>query len=480
MSRNLFATLLVGLGLLVLWSLTGSTLPLVPWAGLAQPEPGARTLAPPAAPEAAAGKPGAAVSMELRPGNRLYLPGQAQSVPVQLVLLGRVPAAEARVRLPLNVALVVDRSSSMEQDGRMEQVRRTLSGLIEALQPEDSVALVSYGTGVTVHRRAAEPFDREALREAVLGLRPAGGTNLYAGLEAGCAEVLSRLGGGINRVLLFSDGEANIGRRDPRSIVEGLSPCLQRGVSMSSIGVGVDFNEDLMAELAERGRGNYHYAERPDEIALALAHELAELGSVVARGLELRLELGEGVELERLYGYEHRREGRALIVPLKDLASGERLKLLAELRVEPQAAATARSLCAPLLAYVDSEGLPASAHAGALVLEPASAEGELAASADPEVTAELQYTRNSVALHEASGLVAAGKAAEAERRLRSAIDSTRAESGRPGKGRLKAQAAELEQSLGWIQDAGKTSAEPSESKAVEKRLKKQARGYTKN
>jgi Ca-activated chloride channel family protein len=469
MSRKLLIAMLVALGALA-WSVD---LVHEPWwmrlFGLHRPAPEA------AGPVWTLSLLGGGVELEARLGGPLFLPERDEIVPLRVALVGRGAAVEQRRRLPLNIALLVDRSGSMQEDSRMQQVKHTLDLLIERLQSQDSVAVVSFGTGVSVHRQAGERLDRQILREQVRSMRPGGGTNLSAGLEEACRQVQSQLRPGINRILLFSDGIANIGLRDPAEIVGQLASCLGRGVTVSTIGVGADFNEDLLAELAERGRGNYYFAERSSEIAGALARELEELGSVVAQAPVLRLELPDGVELARLYGYEHRSEGRAIVIPMKDLYAGEQRKLLAELRVRPAAAETT-PVVKPILAWTGTDQARRSlAAARALCVARAKDASEAKAHQDPQVAAEVVYTRNSLALEEASALVSSGRNVEAEQRIREALAQTRSERASSGQPKVQKQLAEMETSLEWVRGA---DAEPKQRVAA-KRMKAKARDYKK-
>lgn len=466
MHRKLLAILLAAVGALAFYQ-TGRSLW---WIGLFEPP------APPITSPASAAFENEAVSLEVRLGASRFFPGREQIVPMKLTLVGRDRPRQPALRLPLNVALVIDRSGSMEQEGRMEQVRRTVDLLLDRLQTGDRVALVSYSTGVTVHSGSREPLDKQKLREMAWSIQPSGGTNLYAGLEAGCAEVQSAMGPGVNRVLLFSDGLANIGVREPRDIMLRLQPCLASGVTMTSVGVGADFNENLMAEVAEMGRGNFYFVERPEEMAPSIARELEELGSMVAHEGVLELQLPVGVSLEKVYGYQHEVQGQSVRIPLKDVYAGERRKILVELRVAP--APGDRELCAvvrPILRYQGADRVARSLEADrALGLTRAVTEAELRQDVDAEVAEEVVYTRNSLAVEEASRLMAAGQQAEAQVQLEQAITSTR---GAPtGKGKVGRQRAELEKSLEWVKGASAGQ----QQKIAAKRMKTKARDYAKD
>ncbi len=204
---------------------------------------------------------------------RDWVGGQDQAV-VQLSLTTPVDPATVE-RRPLNLVVVIDTSGSMLEDDRIGYVRQGLHRLIDELEEGDRLALVTYANGVTEWSGLEEPIDRPALHEVADQLAADGGTNIHGGLERGFqiatgAFDLERQ----NRVLLMSDGIPTAGITDEGAILGMAEQYVSDGVGLTTIGVGLDFNVDLMRGLAERGAGSFYFLESPQAIAEVFGEEL--------------------------------------------------------------------------------------------------------------------------------------------------------------------------------------------------------------
>jgi Ca-activated chloride channel homolog len=162
--------------------------------------------------------------------------------------------------------------------------------------------------------------------------------------------------GRVNRIILLSDGHANEGITDPSALAEVARRSAQQGIRLSAMGIGQDYNEDLMESLAEYGRGRYHYVAKATDLETILGNELASLKATVAWKTELRIEPGcDGVEVVEAFGYESRREGRVVVVPMSDLFAGDSRRILVSLRV-PSNGVGPRSVLRTSLSFEDNPG----------------------------------------------------------------------------------------------------------------------------
>jgi Ca-activated chloride channel homolog len=243
------------------------------------------------------------------------------------------PAAE-RDRKPLALALVVDRSGSMGGEP-LEHAKAAAAAAVRALRDGDRVAVVAYDDRVDlVVPSTAVAADRGAILRAIDAVRVGNTTALHAGWVEGCTQVLtapvaSRLG----RVVLLSDGLANVGITDPGAIAEDVARAVADGVTTSTIGLGRQFDERMMRHLADAGRGSYTFVESPAQLTELFALELAGMSAL--RGRELRLALvGRGVRIVAALGGA-RVEGGELLLP--DLVAGLPRELLVTLEVDPGA-----------------------------------------------------------------------------------------------------------------------------------------------
>ena len=231
-------------------------------------------------------------------------------------------------RAPLNLALILDRSGSMQGD-KLRYVQQAACHVLDMLDERDRIAVVAYDDQVTL-LAPSQPISehtRGELKRKINELRPGGWTDLSGGWLEGCREVADRLTAeGIHRALLLTDGLANRGITDIEELTHHARELRRRGVATSTFGVGLDFNEQLLEALAEQGGGHFYYIERPDQIPDVFRRELGELLTVVAREAFLSITIPSGVAVELLGDLPHERPARdcACSWAICVLASGAR------------------------------------------------------------------------------------------------------------------------------------------------------------
>ncbi len=232
-------------------------------------------------------------------------------------------------RPPLNLSLVIDKSGSMAEAGKLEYVKQAAREMVDRLRYGDRFSLVAYDDEVQVLLPSEAVEDPRHARRIIDRLFPGGSTNLGGGLVEGYEQVRRHyLREGVNRVLLLSDGLANRGITDPRQLSRIIGREGGRGISLSAFGVGHHFNEDLLASLAEGGRGTYYYIDRPGRIGEILAREFSFIEKVVAMDITIIIEVRPGVVIDDIMGYDYRREGNSYRVTLGDMAAGERRRVM--------------------------------------------------------------------------------------------------------------------------------------------------------
>jgi len=240
-------------------------------------------------------------------------------------------------RAPLNLALILDRSGSMQGD-KLRYVQQAACHVLDMLDERDRIAVVAYDDQVTLlaPSQLISAHMRDALKCTINELRPGGWTDLSGGWLAGCREVADRLtADGIHRALLLTDGLANRGITGIEELTHHARELRRRGVATSTFGVGLDFNEQLLEALAEQGGGHFYYIERPDHIPDVFRRELGELLTVVAREAFLSITIPSGVAVELLGDLPHERTGARLRIFLGDLCAGERRALYTRVLTPP-------------------------------------------------------------------------------------------------------------------------------------------------
>ena len=248
-----------------------------------------------------------------------------------------VPGAR---RAPVNLSLVIDRSGSMNGE-KIAHARQAALALLEQLDEHDRLAVIHYGNDVVVFPGTFVTDDnKRRLRSFISRIQDEGGTNIADGLVAGKAQLdKGRTDFKVNRLILLSDGQPTVGITS----VAGLSRLVQKfhadGTTITSIGVGLDFNEDLMQRLAEVGGGSYAYIQNTTALASIFERDLKQAGSTVARDVTLAMTLPAGVRFGEVLGRPASASGNTIAVALPDFSAGQIEKLV--VRVSVQAPATA-------------------------------------------------------------------------------------------------------------------------------------------
>lgn len=230
---------------------------------------------------------------------------------------------------PVDLVVVLDRSGSMNGQ-KINDARRAILNLLNRLTTRDRLALVTYSNHVRIETGLL-PVDgdnRTILARAVNQVSAGGGTNLGGGLKGGIDTLLRADEAGRQRkVILISDGLANQGITDPHELGRMASIAVERNFSISSVGVGYDFNEVLMTALADRGAGRYYFLENPQTFVRVFEEEFQTARQVAAAGLEVRIPQKDGLRLIHAGGYPISYQDADAVFHPGDLLSGQERNL---------------------------------------------------------------------------------------------------------------------------------------------------------
>lgn len=210
---------------------------------------------------------------------------------------------------PANLVFLVDVSGSMHRREGLPMVQGTLKLLVEQLRPQDRVSLVTYAGDSKVVLDSTDGSDKVAIRAAIDQLVASGSTAGESGIQLAYQQAQKHLiKDGINRILLATDGDFNVGISDFDSLKQLAADKRKSGVSLTTLGFGVDnYNERLMEQLADAGDGNYAYIDNLREARKVLVDQLGSTLATVASDVKLQLEFNPAQVSEyRLLGYENR------------------------------------------------------------------------------------------------------------------------------------------------------------------------------
>ena len=294
------------------------------------------------------------VGIQLYTGHRqVVASGQEEIVQIG-IQAAKIPFEDLT---PMNLAFVIDHSGSMGSQDKLEWVKQAFDIFIRQVRDIDFVSLVIFDDRAQV-LFASTRMDSEAKRQKfqrlVHQIRPAGGTNLVAGLKLGYRQVMSNYRTEYtNRVLFLTDGR---GRSE--GILEMAQSYKEMGVNVSTIGVGQAFDHELMRELAKSGGGSSRFIADAEEMQKIFGSELDRMVVPSARDLEMRLEFLMPVEDIETWGYRHSIEGQTVRFSQSTLHHGDYETIVVRFRVPPQSSTGELPLFRFQMSYTDLEGKP--------------------------------------------------------------------------------------------------------------------------
>ncbi|MFH1497571.1 MAG: VWA domain-containing protein [Verrucomicrobiota bacterium] len=349
--------------------------------------------------------------------DRPVLPADTRETAIIKVALdGR--AAPVTKRAPVNLALVIDKSGSMGGD-KIARARDAAIEAVRRLDRDDRVTLVAFDNNVHTLYPAAPVGDGRAIEACINEITANGGTNLHGGVAVAADQLRRRIKDNfIHRVILLSDGQANVGPSSPDQLGRLGAQLVQDGISVSTIGLGLGFNEDLMTRLALRSDGNTYFAEHSEDLAGIFQRELGDVLSVVARRVVVEIEFPDGARPVRIVGREGRVEERRVIIELNQLYGGQEKFALIEVELDPAKAEASREVATAKLRYEDAVDARAGSQTAQVDARFTAREKEVVAAANKQVQADyatnlLAETKDKVVV-----LVDAGRRDEAAKEMR--------------------------------------------------------------
>lgn len=246
------------------------------------------------------------------------------------------PLQEVHIlRPPINLGIVLDRSGSMGEGRKMEQAREAAVFAVTQLLPTDRVSVTVFDDQIETIVPSTPVMDKAGIVNKIREVHPRGSTALHGGWLAGAHQVVEHVVfQGVNRVLLLSDGLANVGLTDTGAISGEVRGMAAREVGTSSIGVGSDYNEELLGAMARAGAGNYYHVQSSVQLRDIFQTELQGLMGTTGRNAELTIQPAPGVTVaEVLTELERGPNGQ---LRLSDLISEMPISVLIRLAIPPR------------------------------------------------------------------------------------------------------------------------------------------------
>lgn len=276
------------------------------------------------------------VSLDISLAHPILADTGLQTTYLRVGLSGNEPADQA-LRPKINTALVIDRSGSMNGQ-RMRQAIQAGHTALEMLRNGDAVSIITYSDSaeVIIPATVLDSNNRPRFHQALDAIEASGLTALFAGVTMGGRELETYLQNQmVNRVILLSDGIANVGPASPRELGNLGETLRRKGISVSTIGLGLGYNADLMYELAARSHGNHAFVENPSELVGIFRREFESLMAVVASDAEIRISFAPGVSPVRLLNRDGEVYDDQVVFRLSQLYALQEQYVLIEVEVDP-------------------------------------------------------------------------------------------------------------------------------------------------
>lgn len=416
------------------------------------------------------------VTWDVRLSHPYVEKGSLRELMLNLKIKGR--EGEIKERTPVNLVLVIDRSGSMSDRGKIEYAREAAKQIIAGLNKEDRLAVVAYSTDVELLFPIQPLSDKDRAVSVVSALYPTDSTNLSGGLVRGIEQLESvKRDGYVNRVILLSDGLANAGVTDRGELGRIASRASEKGIHITTMGLGVDYDENLMMALAEHGAGNYYFIESPNQLAGIFQKEFGQIAATVAKDPVIRIGLAPGVTLDEVYGYTFTKTSENVAeIKLGDFFGGQERDILVKLKV-PAGKEGQNDLGKAELGFKDLlNGEKPAGITTALSYEVTEDADKVARSENKEVTARWVSVDASGSYYQATTAYEEGDKASAISRLKSAYDSiSNLNRSAYGNAKTVEQEAELRDALESMSDPAAPAPASDAGKALIKEQKASAR-----
>jgi Ca-activated chloride channel family protein len=341
-------------------------------------------------------------------GGRAYL---------RVSLEGLAPEGEAR-RIPANVVLVIDKSGSMQGE-RIEQAKEAALMAVERLGEKDVLGVVAYSDEAIVLSPAGRLRHAAEVRSDIRRLRAEGRTALYAGVAQGIRELKPFVDPyAVNRIILLSDGLANVGPSSPRDL-EGLGrEAARENITVTTIGLGLGYNEDLMTRLALASDGNHAFVEHPDDLVDIFNEEFGDVLSAIGSDVDIIIECPDGFRPMRALGREAKIEGQRVKLAMSKIYGKQEKYAVIELEVARDRARGAPQSAKVLVNYTDMATKEKKSLEDKAEIRFSADAAQAKASIDGEVMASVARQVATEANEKAVSLRDSGKLEEARKVLK--------------------------------------------------------------
>ncbi len=357
--------------------------------------------------------------------DRAVLPADTPNRAVIKITLDVPRLDSPKNRPPVNLAIVLDRSGSMSGE-KIAKAREAAIEALNRLDARDLVSVIVYNHTVDT-LVSSEPGDRtDAIASRIRGIQAEGNTALFGGVSQATAEIRRHLNDRyVPRVILLSDGLANVGPSSPEDLGRLGAAFMKEGIAVSTVGLGADYNEDLMTRLSQNSDGNAYFASAAADLERIFTAELGSVLNVAARDVTVEITCPGGIRPLRIIGREGRIDGRTVSLKLNQLYGGQQKFALVEVEIPPAGADETRLLATASVSYENASDQSRGTSTANASVRFSKKQDEVEKSANTIVIKEVIFNETAEAKDRAVKLVDQGKREEAAAELKKQVDSNR-------------------------------------------------------
>ncbi|MCP3873278.1 MAG: VWA domain-containing protein [Desulfobacteraceae bacterium] len=386
--------------------------------------------------------------------DRAVLPaGNSQNVVLKITL--DAPPAPSHIKRPLvNLALVLDQSGSMN-GSKIEQAKAAAIEALNRLGLQDVFSVVVYDTNVHTIVPAQNARNIQGIIHTIQRIRANGSTALFGGVSQGASEIRKNLENNyIHRIVLLSDGLANVGPRMPEDLGRLGAALIKENISVTTVGVGTDYNEDLMARLAQKSDGNTYFVESGYDLPRIFSAELGDVLNVVAKKVKVIITLPDDVKAINIIGREGRIKGRQIELYMNQLYGDQEKYALVEVNIPKSKSGSKIKIAQADVTYENPFNQKQEKSTGISYASFSSDKKKVAKSTNIDVVKEYQLNLNALAQEKAIELSDKGKKKEAVRELKQSAAKLKQYGSLYKDDQLLKEADDLEVQAEMIEDEG--------------------------
>ncbi len=377
--------------------------------------------------------------------DRTVLPAGQSEKTIIKVLLDVPQITDSSLRPPVNLTLILDRSGSMTGH-KLENAKEAAIAALHRLSERDLFSLVTYDHNVTTLVPPQSAANSKWIEARIRSISAGGNTALFGAVSQGTAEVRKHQNENyIQRMILLSDGLANVGPSSASDLGRLGAALLKEGISVTTIGIGTDFNEDLMTLLASRSDGNHYFVESSRDLSRIFAAELGDVLSIAASKIHIEIDCLPGVRPLRIIGREGTIRGNRVQLQMNQLYGGQQKYALIEVLIEPGQAGQNREIVRVNCRYENALTNKTEKTLRLASISFSQRQEEVQQSASRPVQKAVVENEMAAARDRALDLYNAGRKDEAVRELRQSSGKLKARSAALGFSDLAEEAQTLEE-----------------------------------